>query len=468
MYTIKKRSAIAIPRIYENEPFYSKIKGFLTRRVRDYHQESVYIVNKFYLETDKFLIIPRFFPVHEYIPECIVEDHSHIGEDINIDHAIKFRDPLQEDMANLMVQANSSTVQAPPGSGKTVVALYAVASRKKKTLVLVHRDTLVDQWAERVLEHTTIQKNDVVRLTSSNFELAFKKPFIVTTDQTFLSILKRNRLEFLKSLNDANIGIFIADEVHTSVGAPSFSECSLHVPARVVFGLSATPYRIDGNGDVITYHLGPVYVPKGKATTMDAKVTILLFDSGVLRKSYRYIYWADKFQRSRYLQQLKKSQTFMSITKGLLKKFANGRDLILVAERLKLIDNLYDWLSHPDKSKFVGSAGNEELVHKVVFATPGKIRDGVDIPKKDCVIMTSPIGNIEQMCGRVVRIEEGKSRPIVVDMVDIGVKDISVTLFRRIDYYEKKNWEISYFKIFSDGKYVPLQKSEALAEARRD
>jgi superfamily II DNA or RNA helicase len=463
MYTLRKRAGIAIPRTYENDSFYVKMRAFLTRRSMDYHQESVFIVHRFFLESEKFLTVPRFFPVYEYIPECHIEDHSHVGEDIKINHKIKFRDELQENMANHMLNSDNATIQAPPGSGKTVVALYVIATRKKKTLVLVHRDSLVDQWAERALEHTDINRNDVVRLTSSNFIHALKKPLIITTDQTFVSILKRNRYNFLVALNQANIGMFIADEVHTSVGAPRFSECSLHMPARLTYGLSATPYRYDGNGDVINFHLGETYVPEGEASVMDAKVTVVLFDSGMLNRSFKYVYWGDKFQRARYLNLLKKSNIFMSLCKGLLTKFSsNGREVIFVSERIKMIEELFKWLNIPSKSKFIRSATNEELRHQVTFATPGKIRDGVDIPKKDCLIMTSPIKNVEQMCGRVVREADDKSRPVVVDMIDIGVIEIRETYYGRLRYYQDKQWERNYLIAYSDGRIVEIDEQIAI------
>jgi len=463
MYTLKKRAGIAIPRTYENDAFYVKMRASLTRRSMDYHQESLFVVHRFFLESKKFLTIPRFFPIHKYISDCQIEDHSHVGENIKIDHNIKFRDELQENMANHMLSCDNATIQAPPGSGKTVVALYVIAAKKKKTLVLVHRDTLVEQWAERALEHTNINKNDVVRLTSSNFIHALKKPLIITTDQTMVSILKRNRYNFLVALNQANIGMFIADEVHTSVGAPRFSECSLHMPAKLTYGLSATPYRYDGNGDVINYHLGDTYTPEGVASIMDAKVTVVLFDSGMLNKSYKYIYWNNKFQRARYLNLLKNSKTFMSLCKGLLTKFSsNGREVIFVSERIKMIEELFKWLKVPSKSMFIRSATNKELKYQVTFATPGKVRDGVDIPKKDCLIMTSPIKNVEQMCGRIVREADDKSRPVVVDMIDTGVKDIRETYYGRLRYYRDKQWEINYLIAYSDGRINGIDEQVAI------
>ncbi len=50
---IIKRSGLLISRQYENQEFYQKIKDHLSRRTQAY-QTSNYIVNNFYLESEKF------------------------------------------------------------------------------------------------------------------------------------------------------------------------------------------------------------------------------------------------------------------------------------------------------------------------------------------------------------------------------------------------------------------------------
>jgi len=459
MVTFSKRSGIFIPKSFENEDFYWNVKEFLRRRSKNY-QDSTYTVNRFYKESSKFLLVPRFFPIQDYIG-CQVVDKADVGEDISISHCISLRNELQEKALKYMLENDCGIVQLQPGTGKTVISIRMIAERKKKAFILVHRDSLVDQWRgpgikekQGFLDFTNLEEDDVVRLTSSNYEEALKKPVIVTTDQTFLSLLKRDRAKFLDEINKANIGVFVADEVHTSVGAPTFSECSLHVPARVVFGLSATPYRWDGNSDVISFHLGEVFSDEDITGTMDARITVLMFDFGIARKSYNYIFWGGEFQRARYLNLIKKSPSFLMVAKALLNRLKDERDLLFVAERLKLIDNMYNWVKSESKSKFVSSAKNDQLCYKVVFATPGKIRDGVDIPKKDCLIMTSPISNIAQICGRVVRTLKGKQQPIILDMVDIGCSYISNTLYSRLDYYASRNWKVQFVLIMDKEKKI--------------
>jgi superfamily II DNA or RNA helicase len=456
-----RRSGLLIPRSFENTETYVKIKEELTRRTQSYDRSN-YTYNMFYIESEKFLLIPRNFPLHKYIFSLSIKPHQHEGAEINIQHNITPRGEAQKRAIDYMLSNNNGILQLAPGVGKTVIAIYMIADRKKKSLILVHRDSLADQWRDRFKQFTNLQDEDISRLTSTTFIDDFQKPIIISTTQTFLSLLKRKREDFLVALNDAKIGIFIADEVHTSVGAPTFSECSIHMPSAYTYGLSATPYRYDGNGDIIEYHLGPIFSDEDATGTMDARVSVFLLDYKI-DTPYRtkYIRYGGEFQRSRYLNLMLKSKPFQEAIRGLLSRLKDSHNLICMVERIKLIDDLYDWIPSNDKSKFCSSAKNDQLEYKVTFATPGKCRDGVDAPRKDCVITTSPISNIEQLTGRVVREIPGKQTPAIVDMVDYGCREISRTFYGRKTFYEKKGWPIQYF-VFANNELKPTDEHTAI------
>lgn len=469
MYILTRRSGLELSSNYKNETFYLAIKEFLRRRVQQYHTPD-YIIQEFYLETPECLLIPRYFNLDRFVTQYQILDRTESGAYIDIQHNITPRNDEQVKAIDFLMKHDHGILQLPPGVGKTVVSIYMVGERKKKTFILVHKDSLVDQWIgaknitppQGFLSFTNLSENDIARLTSTTYQKDLQKSVIVCTDQTFISLLKRDRQAFLNEINKARIGIFIADEVHTTVGAQKFSECSIHIPAKYTFGLSATPYRVDGNSDIIQYHLGPIYTGQA-ADVMNVNITTILMDYEIDNpKRSVYLRWGGVFQKPRYLKLMRKSEKFLKVIKGLLiKLISEDRNLILVAERLNLIDDLFSWCSSKDKAKFIGSTSMDCLKSKVVFATPGKIRDGVDAPHKDCLIMTSPISNIEQLVGRVVRISEGKKQPIFIDMVDIGCKDILKTYFHRLEYYEKKKWNVKFIILF-DGKMNQITKETAL------
>ena len=453
---IIKRSGLLISKQHQYEDFYIKIREFLERRTKEYNS-SIYTVNKFYIESEKFLLIPRNFPIQKYMFDYNVKDVRHEGEIIDIKHNIVPRGEAQKKAIQHVMSNESATLQLAPGVGKTVISIYMIAERKRKSIILVHRDPLAKQWLKRIKQFTNLTDDDIGMLRSSTFEKDLDKPVIIAMVHTFLSLLKRNRQDFLMKLNESNIGICVADEVHTSVGAPTFSECSIHIPAKYTYGLSATPYRYDGNGDIIQFHLGDIYSDDDLEGTMGAKVTVVMLDYQIdTPRRAQYIRWGGDFQRARYLNLMKKSQPFIEVIRGLLSRL-KMRDLICIAERIKLIDELHEWMPSKSKAKFCGAGGLETLNSKTTFATPGKCRDGIDAPWKDSIIMTSPISNIEQLTGRVIRDAENKQTPIVIDMVDYGCKQIANTYYKREKFYDEKGWPVQYL-IYTKNQLKPIDR----------
>jgi superfamily II DNA or RNA helicase len=456
-----RRSGILIPRKYRNTHEYVKIKEALERRSKSYNTSN-FIINIFYIESKKFLLIPRYFPIDKYIPSYSMKNMMQSGDDIKINHNITPRTIAQEKAIKYLLNHEQGILQLAPGVGKTVISIYMIAERKKKTLILVHRDSLADQWRNRLTEFTDLKDEDISRITSPTFKKDLQKPVMIATVQTFLSLLKRNRQAFLTELDKAHIGVFIADEVHTSVGAPTFSECSIQIPSRYTYGLSATPYRYDGNGDIIQFHLGDIFSDDDVEGTMAAKITVILLDYQI-DTPYRtqYIRWGGAFQRTRYLNLVKKSTPFREAMRGLMRKLEKDRDLIYMIERIKLIDELFKESKADSKSKFCGNAKLDMLDYKVTFSTPGKCKDGIDAPQKDCVVMTSPISNIEQLTGRVVRSKEGKKIPIIIDMVDFGCPEIRGSFHSRKKFYDAKGWPIRYL-LFANNELRNVDESEAI------
>jgi len=455
-----RTSGILIPKKFKGEDFYHQIKSHLTRYMKDF-ATSVYTSKEFFIENEKGMIIPRFFPVQKYI-SCEIIDNTSQGEKININHNITPKNSIQEQAIEHFLK-NNGILKLDPGMGKTVISIYILATLKVKTFILVHRHSLVDQWIERLLQYTDIDRSEIGILSTSNFEKVIsEKKIILCTDQAFITMLRLKKKEVHDVFEKANFGFLIADEVHTSVGAPTFSICSLCVSAKRILGLSATPYRWDGNGDIIDYHLGPVFTIESREGVLDATVRVLFFDSGLLKSRQKYMYWGGRFQRSRYLMVLKKSNVFMELCRKIISQIECDRDVIFVAERLKLLDELMKMSSLESKIKFTSGIKLENVLDKqMIFTTPGKIRDGIDISHKDCLVMTSPISNIAQITGRVVREYENKKEPLIIDMVDLNIKDIKRTIFKRLEYYESNGWVVKFIHA-KNRKFEVLDRNSAI------
>lgn len=133
---ISRTSGLVIPRTYEKEDFYQNIKNHLTRKVYEYNR-SEFSIYKFYIEGPNVLLIPRFFPIHLFNAEFEVVDKLPDGKDIDIIHNIsKLRDKLQENVVHYMSKNKNGLIQAPPGSGKTVMSIYTIGEKKDRKSVV--------------------------------------------------------------------------------------------------------------------------------------------------------------------------------------------------------------------------------------------------------------------------------------------------------------------------------------------
>ena len=81
-----------------------------------------------------------------------IDDTRVNGEHQRFTCATELRHDQAAALGQLLGQ-DTGILIAPPGSGKTVIACAAIASRSTSTLVLVDRKALADQWRDRIQKH---------------------------------------------------------------------------------------------------------------------------------------------------------------------------------------------------------------------------------------------------------------------------------------------------------------------------
>ena len=131
-----------------------------------------------------------------------------------------------------------------------------------------------------------------------------------------------------------------------------------------------------------------------------------------------------------------------------------------VASDNKLLEAFIN-IKPEDKSLFIESAKNDKLKSKLVFATTQKIKDGVDCKSQDCLILGSPVRNIEQLSGRIVRTDEGKKIPIIIDIIDIDEQQVRLSAKNRIKFYQSKDWVIQYLRFTNEMKLEVISEEQA-------
>jgi superfamily II DNA or RNA helicase len=140
-------------------------------------------------------------------------------------------------------QAGSrGVVVMPTGTGKTEVALAAMARAKVATLVVAPVRDLMHQWHQRILRRLGY---DAGLVGDSCFNI---QPVTVTTyDSAYLHMAE---------MGD-RFGLVIFDEVHHLPGR-SYREAALLCAAPLRLGLTATPERADGRDSDFPGLVGPI------------------------------------------------------------------------------------------------------------------------------------------------------------------------------------------------------------------
>jgi len=151
------------------------------------------------------------------------------------------------------VRGGSGVVVLPPGSGKTIVGIAAMALVGQSTLILTTNRTSVNQWRRELLARTDLAPEQVSEYTGGAKGIA---PVTVATYQMLTHRTEKDGdFPHLRLFSEREWGLIVYDEVHL-LPAPVF-RATAEIQARRRLGLTATLVREDGReGDVFAL-IGP-------------------------------------------------------------------------------------------------------------------------------------------------------------------------------------------------------------------
>jgi len=461
---IRRTSGLIIPEDHSN---YLNIKEDLTRKIITYNRD-LKTLEFFKTQNDGSILIPRYY--NKYLKNDNIIEENNEGISIDLNHNIIPRNKAQEEAIDFLINNNSGVLKLEPGRGKTVISICAIVEKNIKTIILAHKKSLIEQWESEFLEHTNINKSDILILNSKKYKKIKDKKIIISTPHVIAYNIENE--DFIYYLNNSGIGMFISDECHTGVGPEFFTLASLHLNTKYNYGLSATPVRRE-NSDIIYSHLGELkYIePDKKTEIINPEVYVIFFDFGIYKgKRKKYISWGGKFNRSRYIQQAINSKKYIKFVRDLIKDaYKKGRNTLVLGYIIKVLNeqanfDKKDEVPKEDVGMFIPGMKDKDKLKRsdttdlteafqnkrIVYSTYGAGRDGNSRNDLDCLIMTFPTSNIEQAIGRIQRVCEGKDRPIVVDLVDTGgpieqfdTESIFVKQYRkRKELYEEKGWYV--------------------------
>lgn len=373
-----------------------------------------------YRERDEFVDIPRnisidnFFNYIEYINETVE------GSNIGLKSKVSLRNgqvPAVEDLVN----SNNGILVAPCGAGKTVMAIEAISRVKKTTLILVHKEFLLDQWAGSIKDILGEEVGIISRGKVTGWQ---NKKINIAMLQTLYSHRDLLPEEFLYWP-----GIVISDETHR-ISAPTWSEVIQLFPAKRRWGLTATPNRPDGLGFIFKAHIGNI-IHRMEAESLTPSVYMI--GTGLYVPHRAYINQRNnKFDRAKFISYLVLNENRNRlILQHLINAAKAGRQILVLTERVNHAKFLEESFLHNMQDKgvstslFLGETSREERVEAVtkdvIFATSQMAKEALDIPTLDTLFLATPVASpitVQQSTGRILRELEGKRKPLVLDFVD--------------------------------------------------
>lgn len=325
-------------------------------------------------------------------------------------------------------------IRADPGWGKTVAACALLAEMKVPTLVVVHKEFLMNQWKERIEQFLPGAKVGIVQQNMCDYT---GKHVVIGMVH---SLATENR--YPRSFYSWP-GLVITDEVHR-IGAETWAPVPARFPARYRLGISATPRRKDGADNVFTYHIGRVLFV-AKERRLSPKVRRVWSNFRLVKTERFNPNLAPKSLLIRFLTASRGRNCL--IVAQLKLAVEAGRKVLVLSERLKHLDALDALLCRemgneaPSTGHYVGGLTQAErdvaAECQVVFATSQFASEGLDIPPLDTLFLTTPMSDVEQAVGRILRAFEGKKDPVVVDFRDDKVPKFKRTAEYRDQFYKR-------------------------------
>ena len=211
---------------------------------------------KFVEETENEVVVPRGF-IGKLIRFCRENkiEHDFIDErkkqkSIPYLFNAQLRDH-QQTVVESIAKKDLGVIVAPPGSGKTIVALKIISDKQQPALIIVHRKQLVEQWTERVETFLGIPKNEIGKIGQGKSKVG-KKITIATIQSLSKELGKADAENILTAF-----GTIIVDECH-HIPAETFRNAISKLQTFYLYGLTATPFRKYNDGKLIFIHLGEV------------------------------------------------------------------------------------------------------------------------------------------------------------------------------------------------------------------
>lgn len=378
-------------------------------------------------------------------PKELFENRIVIEDKITYQSKIKLFD-YQDKVCTRAVNQKNGVIVMPAGSGKTQTALKLIAKLGLKTLWITHTIDLLNQSYDRA--KSNFEKVGLGKIANGKIEIGTHITF--ATVQTLKSI---DLQEYADTWD-----CIIVDECHRICGTPAkagmFYKVINKLVARYKYGLTATPYRnVKGTEKAMYSLLGKTIIELDKEVIGDRIIPAI-----IIKKTTDFCEIPEECQEvdgtikyAKLTTTLSQDEKRNKLIIELLQQCKENYTLVL-ADRVSQIyylqkelgyGNVIDGKSRKeDREKAIQEV--REGKERILFATYGLAKEGLDIPRLDRLILASPHrdkATIIQAIGRIERKFENKRKPICYDLED-PIYYFQGMYKNRKSYYKKNGNEI--------------------------
>ena len=405
-----------------------------------------------YRESGSKLYVPRYYG--EEMFGAPKESRINEGDNIALTFMGELRDsqkPVVEKYMNRVgMEPGSSTMsennrsggggllELPCGFGKTALGLHICSLLKKKTLVIVHKEFLMNQWIERIQQF----------LPSARIGKIQGQIMDIEDKDIVLGMLQSLSMKEYPESTFRSFGFVIIDEVH-HISSEVFSCALFKIVTKYMLGLSATMNRKDGTTKVFKMFLGDV-VYKGSRDE----------EHDVMVRGIEYLSNDDDFKEVKldfrgnvqYSTMISKICTYNRRTEFIIRVLTDmlhenpEQQIMILAHNKNVLKYLHDAIQSRNISSvgyYIGGMKEHALKEsegkKVIIATYSMAAGALDIKTLTTLIMATPKTDIEQAVGRILR--EKHSQPVVVDIIDEH-RPFRNQWAKRKSFYKKHNYKI--------------------------
>jgi len=395
-----------------------------------------------YLENDKYLCVPKYYGLSKFGQPG--KNKEIIGEKVNIN----FKGILRSDQIEVMnvvlpklENEDGGLLCLRPGFGKTTLSLYIASIFKVKTLVIVHKSFLLNQWKKRAEQFTDVKVGIIQqnKIDTDGKEIVIGMLQSIAKDKYETDIFR-------------DFGLVIFDEAHH---APSkyFSRALPIIACKKTLSLTATPKRQDKLEKILYWYFGPILyiIPSEKTNTLLVKT----FKYNIKHDNFKeYKLYDGTINRAKTINKIveinKRNEFIVNQLKELL--LEAERKIIVLSDRvehLNTLKNLLDKLEITTTSFYIGGMKQKKLDEsekaQVIFGTFSMASEALDIPDLNTLVMATPRKEIEQTVGRILR-KIHEVQPIVVDIVDQLPSFLRQGIARR-KFYRTNQYLIKIYEV---------------------